>query len=55
MQTYSTYLERVFALPFEDASRIFTTIKEQIENDERLQHGLEVAAKELREAAGFSF
>lgn len=28
---------------------------EQIENDERLRHGLEVAAKELREAAGFSF
>ena len=34
MQTYSTYLERVFALPFEDASRIFATIKKQIENDE---------------------
>lgn len=34
MQTYSTYLERVFALPFDDASRIFTTIKKQIENDE---------------------
>lgn len=33
MQTYDTYLERVFALPFEDASRIFTTIKKQIEND----------------------
>lgn len=28
---------------------------EQIEDDERLRHGLEVAAKELREAAGFSF
>lgn len=28
---------------------------EQIENDERLRHGLEEAAKELREAAGFSF
>lgn len=28
---------------------------EQIENDERLRHGLEVAAKELRDAAGFSF
>ena len=28
---------------------------EQIENDERLRHGLEVAAKKLREAAGFSF
>ena len=34
MQTYDTYLERVFALPFEDASRIFSTIKKQIENDE---------------------
>ena len=34
MQIYDTYLERVFALPFEDASRIFTTIKKQIENDE---------------------
>ena len=34
MQTYSTYLERVFALPFEDASRFFATIKKQIENDE---------------------
>ena len=34
MQTYSTYLERVFALPFEDAARIFATIKKQIENDE---------------------
>ena len=33
MQTYDTYLKRVFALPFEDASRIFTTIKKQIEND----------------------
>lgn len=33
MQTYDSYLERVFALPFEDASRIFTTIKKQIEND----------------------
>ena len=28
---------------------------EQIENDERLRHGLEAAAKKLREAAGFSF
>ena len=28
---------------------------EQVENDERLRHGLEVAAKQLREAAGFSF
>ena len=34
MHIYDTYLERVFALPFEDASRIFTTIKKQIENDE---------------------
>lgn len=34
MQTYGTYLERVFALPFEDAARIFATIKKQIENDE---------------------
>lgn len=34
MQTYDTYLERVFALPFEDAARIFATIKKQIENDE---------------------
>lgn len=34
MQTYDTYLERVFALPFTDASRIFATIKTQIENDE---------------------
>ena len=34
MQTYSTYLERVFALPFEYAARIFATIKKQIENDE---------------------
>ena len=34
MQTYDTYLERIFALPFEDASRIFATIKKQIENDE---------------------
>ena len=34
MQTYSTYLERVFALPFMDAARIFATIKKQIENDE---------------------
>lgn len=33
MQTYDSYLKRVFALPFEDASRIFTTIKKQIEND----------------------
>lgn len=33
MQTYDSYLERVFALSFEDASRIFTTIKKQIEND----------------------
>lgn len=31
MQTYDSYLERVFALPFEDASRIFATIKKQIE------------------------
>lgn len=36
MQTYDTYLERIFALPFEDASRIFTTIKKQIENDAEL-------------------
>lgn len=28
---------------------------EQVENDERLLRGLEAAAKELREAAGFSF
>lgn len=28
---------------------------EQVENDERLLHGLEAAAKQLREAAGFSF
>ena len=34
MQTYDSYLERVFALPFTDASRIFATIKTQIENDE---------------------
>ena len=34
MQTYDSYLERVFALPFEDAARIFATIKKQIENDE---------------------
>lgn len=34
MQTYDTYLERVFALPFMDAARIFATIKKQIENDE---------------------
>lgn len=34
MQTYDSYLERVFALPFEDASHIFATIKKQIENDE---------------------
>ena len=34
MQTYDTYLKRVFALPFEDASHIFATIKKQIENDE---------------------
>lgn len=27
---------------------------EQVENDERLLHGLEAAAKKLREAAGFS-
>lgn len=33
MQTYDTYLKRVFALPFEDASHIFATIKKQIEND----------------------
>ena len=33
MQTYDSYLERIFALPFEDASRIFTTIKKQIENN----------------------
>ena len=34
MQTYDTYLERIFALPFENASRIFTPINTQIENDE---------------------
>ncbi len=34
MQTYDSYLERVFALPFMDAARIFATIKKQIENDE---------------------
>ena len=34
MQTYDSYLERIFALPFEDAARIFATIKKQIENDE---------------------
>ena len=28
---------------------------EQVENDERLLHGLEAAAKQLRDAAGFSF
>ena len=28
---------------------------EQVENDERLLHGLEAATKKLREAAGFSF
>ncbi len=28
---------------------------EQVENDERLLNGLEAAAKQLREAAGFSF
>ena len=28
---------------------------EQVENDKRLLHGLEAAAKQLREAAGFSF
>lgn len=33
MQTYDTYLKRIFALSFEDASHIFTTIKKQIEND----------------------
>lgn len=36
MQTYDSYLERVFALPFTDASRIFATIKTQIENDEEM-------------------
>ena len=34
MQTYDSYLERVFALSFMDAARIFATIKKQIENDE---------------------
>ena len=34
MQTYDSYMERICALPFEDASRIFATIKKQIENDE---------------------
>ena len=34
MHTYDSYLERVFALPFEDAARIFATIKKQIENNE---------------------
>lgn len=28
---------------------------ERVKNDERLMHGLETAAKKLREAAGFSF
>ena len=34
MQTYDTYLKRVFTLPFMDAAHIFATIKKQIENDE---------------------
>lgn len=33
MQTYDSYLERVLALPLEDAAHIFTTIKKNIEKD----------------------
>lgn len=43
MQTYESYLNRIFALTFEDAARIFATIKSDVENDEtalELYHAL---------------
>ena len=34
MQSYESYLNRIFALPFEDAAHIFARIKTDIENEE---------------------
>lgn len=47
--------EYTYTCEVEETAEACGYTMEQIESDERLRHGLEVAAKELREAAGFSF
>lgn len=47
--------EYTYTCEVEEAVEACGFTMEQVENDERLLHGLEVAAKQLREAAGFSF
>lgn len=46
--------EYTYTCEVEEAVEACGFTMEQVENDERLLHGLEVAAKKLREAAGFS-
>lgn len=47
--------EYTYTCDVEEAVEACGLTMEQVENDERLLHGLEAAAKKLREAAGFSF
>lgn len=47
--------EYTYTCDVEEAVEACGFTMEQVENDERLLHGLETAAKKLREAAGFSF
>lgn len=47
--------EYTYTCEVEEAVEACGFTMEQVENDERLLHGLETAAKKLREAAGFSF
>lgn len=46
--------EYTYTCEVEEAVEACGFTMEQVENDERLLHGLEAAAKKLREAAGFS-
>lgn len=47
--------EYTYTCEVEDTVEACGFTMEQVENDERLLRGLEAAAKQLREAAGFSF
>ena len=47
--------EYTYTCEVEEAAEACGFTMEQVENDKRLLHGLEAAAKKLREAAGFSF
>lgn len=47
--------EYTYTCEVEEAVEACGFTMEQVENDERLLHGLEAAAKKLRETAGFSF